>query len=473
MDTSFPLSAGTEDEEEFDVTEPVADRMATQEDSLEDPLPTEVVIDPVGARKELHCEIIIGATRQGKERLVDSDGYSYVMRRAWASGKKAWRCSVRSKALSCGASMQQDGQTFRRGPQAHCHPAKPGIGTATKITAAIKEKAAANVFKSASNIVESVINNYSTEVQSQPACSQSSISSLVRQANRHRQKMRPKEPTDIDFTLNTDHIPADFLRADVKLNGARHLVFATSDQLCLLKNAKTWYMDGTFKIVKEPFTQLFSIHAFLKGENGNIKQTPLVMVLMSRRKTKDYIAVLRAILELMNGETSMEKAVLDFEAAAWKACRKVLTSNIQGCSFHWTQAIWRKVQNLGLATTYKDTPAAHDYIRAIMALPFLPSEHIIPAFEHLERRSTAAFAGLVQYVRDTWIQSSKWSPDTWSVYNQPVRTNNDVEGWHRRLNNKSGRSSIQFYLLLPLLYEESRFVTLQARLVKKDRKSVV
>eukprot|EP00794_Sanderia_malayensis_P008565 gene8565-biopygen6851 len=90
--------------------------------------------------------------------------------------------------------------------------------------------------------------------------------------------MQPKEPTDLDFTLNTEHIPADFLSADVKLNGARHLVFATSSQLCLLKNAKTWYMDGTFKIVKEPFTQLFSIHAFLKGENGNIKQTPLVMV---------------------------------------------------------------------------------------------------------------------------------------------------------------------------------------------------
>eukprot|EP00794_Sanderia_malayensis_P004937 gene4937-biopygen4007 len=54
-------------------------RMATQEDSLEDPLPTKALINPVGARKELHCEIIIGATRQGKERLVDSHGYSYVM----------------------------------------------------------------------------------------------------------------------------------------------------------------------------------------------------------------------------------------------------------------------------------------------------------------------------------------------------------------------------------------------------------
>eukprot|EP00794_Sanderia_malayensis_P008566 gene8566-biopygen6852 len=165
MDTPFPLFAGTEDEEEFDVTEPIADRMATQEDSLEDPLPTEAVIDPVGARKGLHCEIIIGATRQGKERLVESNGCSYVMRQAWASGKKAWRCSVRRKALSCRASMQQDGQTFHRGPQAHCHPVKPGIGTATKKTAAIKKKAAANVLKSASNIVESVIKNHSTEVQ--------------------------------------------------------------------------------------------------------------------------------------------------------------------------------------------------------------------------------------------------------------------------------------------------------------------
>ena len=33
-------------------------------------------------------------------------------------------------------------------------------------------------------------------------------------------------------------------------------------------------MDGTFKVIKALFTQLYSIHAFVK-QNGDIKQVPL------------------------------------------------------------------------------------------------------------------------------------------------------------------------------------------------------
>ena len=41
--------------------------------------------------------------------------------------------------------------------------------------------------------------------------------------------------------------------------------------LSLLSRAKMWYMDATFKVVREPFTQLFLIHAFVK-QNDNVKQ---------------------------------------------------------------------------------------------------------------------------------------------------------------------------------------------------------
>ena len=58
-----------------------------------------------------------------------------------------------------------------------------------------------------------------------------------------------------------------------------------------LCRAKRWYLDGTFKIVKEPFTQLFSIHASVKSESSN-KQLPLVFVLMSGKRKRDYRKVL-------------------------------------------------------------------------------------------------------------------------------------------------------------------------------------
>ena len=35
--------------------------------------------------------------------------------------------------------------------------------------------------------------------------------------------------------------------------------------LQLLAKAKVWYIDSTFKVVKEPLTQLLSIHFFVKS----------------------------------------------------------------------------------------------------------------------------------------------------------------------------------------------------------------
>ena len=43
-------------------------------------------------------------------------------------------------------------------------------------------------------------------------------------------------------------------------------------------------------------------------------------------------------------ELAVRQVTVDFEKALWSALREVLpTVKIQGCVFHWTQAVWRKV----------------------------------------------------------------------------------------------------------------------------------
>ena len=90
------------------------------------------------------------------------------------------------------------------------------------------------------------------------------------------------------FQLQKDHIPPNLkLRKDICVDGERHIVFASDEQIELLRNAKTWYVDGTFKAARDPFVQLFSICVMVK-QDGCIKQVPTAFALMTRRKTEDY-----------------------------------------------------------------------------------------------------------------------------------------------------------------------------------------
>ena len=50
--------------------------------------------------------------------------------------------------------------------------------------------------------------------------------------------------------------------------------------ISILSEGKNWYIDATFKVVCKLFTQLFSIHAFVKlGESA--EQIPLLFAIMS------------------------------------------------------------------------------------------------------------------------------------------------------------------------------------------------
>ena len=140
---------------------------------------------------------------------------------------------------------------------------------------------------------------------------------MARAANRLRQQLRPDDPTDLAFEISEENIPSGFLKANISSSGKRHLVFATRQQLHQLARAKNWYVDGTFKLCQQPFSQLFMINAFVQsGEQA--KQVPLVFVLMSGKRKRDHRAVLQEVLSLLPSPPEVTKVTLDFESAGWK-----------------------------------------------------------------------------------------------------------------------------------------------------------
>lgn len=91
--------------------------------------------------------------------------------------------------------------------------------------------------------------------------------------------------------------------------------------------------------------------------------------------------------------------------------------------------MWRHVQQFGLAATYQQRRGMYDYIRQLMALPFLPAQHIRQAFDHLKTKAnTEQLQRLVNYMDRQWFQHAVFDVASWCVFRQTVRTNNDVEG---------------------------------------------
>lgn len=216
---------------------------------------------------------------------------------------------MRPKGNQCKATVVERGGSFTAGTFAHNHSAQAGALLATQVIKQVKEKAIADKFKSASAIVEevnfecqSIILTLWTiltliilifqqvlldELTGSPCAALTAPANIARAANRLRQRLRPADPKDLEFIIDEEAIPSGFLRADVKVKNRRHLIFATDPQLETLANAKTWYIDGTFKVVRWPFTQLVTVNAFVKS-GDHAKQVPLVFVLMSGKKKSDY-----------------------------------------------------------------------------------------------------------------------------------------------------------------------------------------
>ncbi|KAH3703590.1 hypothetical protein DPMN_078628 [Dreissena polymorpha] len=55
------------------------------------------------------------------------------------------------------------------------------------------------------------------------------------------------------------------------------------------------------------------------------------------------------------------------------------------------------------------------------------------------------------------------------VFGRSIRTNNDCEGWHHRLNRRAKKGNLPFYLLVQLLFEEAKMLNSQVRLVRERK----
>ena len=131
---------------------------------------------------------------------------------------------------------------------------------------------------------------------------------------------------------------------------------------------------------------------------------------------------------------------------------------LRGCFFHFCQAVFRRIQNLGMKNQYVCDLGTKDICRRMMSLPLLPHECIPAAFQQLKQRCDDSglenLQKFAEYMRKNWIEG--WfSPATWGCFMETIRTNNHVEGYHRGLNSHVRGTHVNFYSLVQVLHEEA------------------
>ncbi|KRY25186.1 hypothetical protein T03_12697, partial [Trichinella britovi] len=103
-----------------------------------------------------------------------------------------------------------------------------------------------------------------------------------------------------------------------------------------------------------------------------------------------------------------QTVICDFETALIPAVQASFPGvQIQGCYFHFCQAVLRKVAELGLRTRYLHEAETKKKIKMLMATAFLPLPEVPAAVDLLGRNVTGLIAALFDYFRREWMTPNR------------------------------------------------------------------
>ena len=104
----------------------------------------------------------------------------------------------------------------------------------------------------------------------------------------------------------------------------------------------------------------------------------------------------------------------------------------QACYFQHNQAIYRRIQSLGLSTAYSEDEEIRGYCRKIMALALLPLHEVEVAFYQLRATATSRIKQelrqLFLYFDEYWM--NKVPMKMLNAHGHEHRTNNSCDGRH-------------------------------------------
>ena len=86
----------------------------------------------------------------------------------------------------------------------------------------------------------------------------------------------------------------------------------------------------------------------------------------------------------------------------------ILKAFFLGCLFHLGQALYRKIQSLGLAEKYASDPLFSLQCKMLLALAFVPSSDVLHSFDLFSKMEDQVVdQDIIQYFKCTYIGETK------------------------------------------------------------------
>ena len=196
----------------------------------------------------------------------------------------------------------------------------------------------------------------------------------------------------------------DFLMVEDGQGEDRVIMFATDTNIKLLCEAQTIYVDGTFQTCPSLFYQVFTIHAFKNG-----RQFPLVYALLPNKSQATYVRAFELVKQKAHSlHVSLEPQIIlsDFELAIKQAVELSFpTTDFRGCYYHFSQALMRKFQNIGLQVAYREDANVNRFLRRTAALAFVPIRFVRLAWQAIKVAAPQLprIQEFIWYFEDTWL----------------------------------------------------------------------
>lgn len=138
-----------------------------------------------------------------------------------------------------------------------------------------------------------------------------------------------------------------------------------------MSTSKTFVFDGTFKSCSKQFQQIYTIHLDIGSTPTETNAIPVIFALLPNKTQITYNRLL-TLRKKHIPNFNPDIITMNFEAAAIKAINNIFPrTQISGRNYHFNQALWRKVQNVGLVDEYKNNEEICLIIRMCSALAFI------------------------------------------------------------------------------------------------------